>query len=192
MYNENFLRPHLALISARAEKLLDSFSIYDISQMTFDDLKRQGLTSHQAKLLQACFVIGRNSVNKVQEEEKITMSSQAYNIMREDLENLDHEQFWALYLNNQHKPIKKYLLSKGTYTGTLVDIRILLREALICKATSMMLFHNHPSGSLSPSAADREITRKVVDAAGTMDIKVLDHLIITSSAYYSFSDEGLI
>jgi DNA repair protein RadC len=105
---------------------------------------------------------------------------------------LSHEEFWILYLNNSNKIIKKNQLSKGGITGTLVDVRLVLKTALEYGATSLILCHNHPSGALKPSQADKDITQKLKKGAQSLDIKVLDHLIITEQSYFSFADEDLL
>jgi DNA repair protein RadC len=105
---------------------------------------------------------------------------------------LEHEEFWIIYLNNSNKIIQKHQLSKGGITGTLVDVRLVLRNALEVGATSLILCHNHPSGTLKPSQADKQITLKLKNAAQSLDIRVLDHLIITEKAYFSFADESIL
>lgn len=104
-----------------------------------------------------------------------------------------HETFKVVLLNNGNKAKGIFEVSKGSITGTLVDIRVLLAVALKSLSVGMILTHNHPSGTLIPSASDKQITKKIKDAATLLDIKVLDHIIITPNAdYFSFADEGLI
>ena len=105
---------------------------------------------------------------------------------------LQHEEFWIIYVNNSNKVIQKNQLSKGGITGTLVDVRLVLKNALEVGATGLILAHNHPSGTLKPSEADKQITQKLKAAAQSLDIKVLDHLIITEKAYFSFADETIL
>jgi DNA repair protein RadC len=105
---------------------------------------------------------------------------------------LAHEEFWIIYLNNSNKVIEQMQLSKGGITGTLVDVRITLKKALEVGATAIILAHNHPSGTLKPSEADKQLTQKLKTAAQSLDIKVLDHLIVTEKSYFSFADEGVL
>ena len=105
-------------------------------------------------------------------------------------EDLNHEEFWIVLLNTANKVMAKHMLSKGGRAGTVVDVKILYEEVLSYKATSIILTHNHPSGNLKPSEADRSITKRIVEAGKLLDIKVLDHLIFANNGYYSFSDEG--
>lgn len=121
----------------------------------------------------------------------ITSSKLVFEIMQPILGELSHEEFWVLFLNNSNKVISKSQLSKGGITGTIVDIRLVFKLALENAATGLILCHNHPSGNLNPSEADKEITKKIKHAGESLDVKVLDHLIITETNYYSFVDEGI-
>lgn len=122
---------------------------------------------------------------------KITSSRIVFEIMQPIIGELPHEEFWVLYLNNSNKVIHKSLLSKGGITGTVVDNRLIFKTALEYNATSLILTHNHPSGKLQASEADKEVTRKVKEAGKQLDILVLDHIIITEHGYFSFVDEGI-
>ena len=102
------------------------------------------------------------------------------------------EQFVVLYLNRANKVIGSYQLSKGGITGTIADVRLILSVALKTLASGLILAHNHPSGNLKPSEADIQLTQKVKDAAKIMDIEVLDHMILSSNGYFSFTDDGII
>ena len=126
------------------------------------------------------------------EKKKITSSSSVFELMQPVIGELQHEEFWIIYVNNSNKVIQKNQLSKGGITGTLVDVRLVLKNALEVGATGLILAHNHPSGTLKPSEADKQITQKLKGAAQSLDIKVLDHLIITEKAYFSFADENLL
>jgi DNA repair protein RadC len=122
---------------------------------------------------------------------KITSSKVIFEIMQPIIGELPHEEFWVVYLNNSNKVILKSQLSKGGITGTLVDVRLVFKTALEIGATSLILCHNHPSGALNPSEADKNITVKLKLAGDSLEIKVLDHLIITEHNYFSFADEGI-
>lgn len=123
---------------------------------------------------------------------KITSSRSVFELMQPIIGELQHEEFWIIYLNNSNKVIQKNQLSKGGITGTLVDVRLVLKSALELGAVGIILAHNHPSESLKPSEADKQITQKLKKAGESLDIKVLDHLIITEKAYFSFADENLL
>ncbi|AOW21773.1 RadC family protein [Urechidicola croceus] len=123
---------------------------------------------------------------------KISSSKGVYEIMQPIIGDLQHEEFWVLYLNNSNKVIYKNQLSKGGITGTLVDVRLVFKKAMEIGATAIILTHNHPSGTLKPSVADKNLTQKLKVAGETLDIKILDHLIITEKAYFSFADENIL
>src|SRR5690606_41906397 len=122
----------------------------------------------------------------------VDSSKRVYEYFRAKLQDLPHEEFWVIYLNTACKVVESQLIGRGGNDFTPVDVRVILRYALQCNAHSMILVHNHPSGSLQPSQADRTLTRKVCEAATAIDIKVNDHLIFTDTSYYSFRDEGLL
>ncbi|KRD63959.1 hypothetical protein ASE40_01030 [Flavobacterium sp. Root935] len=122
---------------------------------------------------------------------KISSSKAVFEIMQPIIGELPHEEFWVLFLNNSNSVISKSQLSKGGITGTVVDVRLVFKLAMENGATGLILCHNHPSGNLNPSDADKQITKKIKLAGESLDVKVLDHLIITESKYYSFVDEGI-
>ena len=125
----------------------------------------------------------------------ITSSKDAYHIFQRVF-NADtfhwSEEFILLCLNNSNKVVGFYKLSSGGMTGTVVDVRMIFTTALNCLATAIIIAHNHPSGTLQPSEADKAITRRIKEASKTLDISVLDHLIITDEDFYSFADNGLL
>ncbi|MBJ7881678.1 RadC family protein [Gelidibacter salicanalis] len=123
---------------------------------------------------------------------KIESSQSVFELMQPIIGELPHEEFWIIYLNNSNKVIQKIQLSKGGITGTLVDVRLVLKTAIEVGAVGIILAHNHPSGTLKPSEADKQITQKLKHAGNSLDIKILDHLIITENAFYSFADEGIL
>jgi DNA repair protein RadC len=106
--------------------------------------------------------------------------------------DLPHEEFWVLMLNRANKVLLRYNVSKGGMTGTVIDVRMIMKKALETRAASIILSHNHPSGNKQPSTADTKITQKLKDAGAIMDIPVLDHVIITDNGYFSFADEGFL
>ena len=123
---------------------------------------------------------------------KITSSHALYENLS-FLEEYGHEEFWVIYLRRNNTIIKMQQQSKGGIAGTVVDIRLILKDAIMCKASGLILAHNHPSGELKPSQQDKEITDKIKQSAKLMDIKLLDHMIIGGNGgYLSFCEEGLI
>lgn len=153
----------------------------------------KGIGEAKAITIAAALELGRRRRGEeALEKKKITSSLSVFELMQPIIGELQHEEFWIIYLNNSNKVIQKNQLSKGGITGTLVDVRLVLKNALEVGATSLILAHNHPSGTLKPSEADKQITAKLKNAAESLDIKVLDHLIITEKAYFSFADEGVL
>jgi len=153
----------------------------------------KGIGEAKAITIAAAMELGRRRRGEeALEKRQLTSSLSAFELMQPIIGELQHEEFWIIYLNNSNKVIQKSQLSKGGITGTLVDVRLVLKNALEVGATGLILAHNHPSGTLKPSEADKQITDKLKMAALSLDIKVLDHLIVTEKAYFSFADEGLL
>ncbi|RED50048.1 RadC family protein [Seonamhaeicola aphaedonensis] len=153
----------------------------------------KGIGEAKAITIAAALELGRRRRGEeALEKKKITSSVSVFELMQPIIGELQHEEFWIIYLNNSNKVIQKNQLSKGGITGTLVDVRLVLKNALEVGATGLILAHNHPSGTLKPSEADKQITAKLKNAAQSLDIKVLDHVIITEKAYFSFSDETIL
>lgn len=120
----------------------------------------------------------------------INNSEVATNYMKPHLYNLDHEEFWILLLKNNLKAIRPVRIGQGGIAFTAVDIKVVMREALVGGASAMMLFHNHPSGNKNISPQDIALTKKICDAAKIMEIRVLDHIVFCGDSVYSFHDEG--
>jgi DNA repair protein RadC len=152
----------------------------------------KGIGEAKAITIAAALELGRRRRTEDAEElKKITSSKAVFEIMQPIIGELPHEEFWILYLNNSNRVIHKAQLSKGGITGTVVDSRIVFKTAFEQSATSIILTHNHPSGKLVASDADKEITQKLKMAGKQLDIYVLDHIIVTETGYYSFQDEGI-
>jgi DNA repair protein RadC len=152
----------------------------------------KGIGEAKAVTIAAALELGRRRrTEELPDFFKITSSKAVFDIMQPIIGELLHEEFWVLYLNNANKVIYKGQLSKGGITGTVVDIRLIFKLALEHNATSIILSHNHPSGKLMASDADKEITKKLKFAGEQLDIKVLDHIIVTEKGYLSFQDEGI-
>ncbi len=133
-----------------------------------------------------------DAVKLTMKRKPITSPEDIRKLMGAELGNLPHEEFWVLYLNQAGKLIKKVQIGRGGITATAVDVRLILREALLATASAMILVHNHPSGNLQPSRQDIALTEKTARAAKYHDIRVNDHLIFTDTGYYSFHNEGMI
>lgn len=178
------------------QRMMKSYQnlLQNIAKVGVEDLmKFKGIGEAKAITIVAALELGRRRRSEdAQELTQIKSSQDVYRLMYAYIGELSHEEFWIMMLNNSNKVIHKYNLSKGGITATMVDIRILFKKALSQSATSIILAHNHPSGTLKPSRADKHLTEKVKKAGEILDIKVLDHLIITEKSYFSFADEGLL
>lgn len=174
-------------ILARVDNNLNALGKLSLKQL----MEFKGIGEAKAITIAAALELGRRrKFEDAVKQDKISSSRDVYNIMQPIVGELSHEEFWILYLNNSNKVLQKMLLSKGSITGTLVDVRLVLKQALELGAVALVLCHNHPSGTLQPSLADKQITKKLSNGALSLDIKILDHLIITEKAYFSFADEN--
>ena len=165
-----------------------------LSKLEVADLCRyHGIGQAKAISINAAMEIGRRRKETIEAPSPVLNSSKrVYTFFRDRLQDLPHEEFWVLYLNTGCKVIDKQLIGRGGNDFTPVDIRVILRHALQANAHSMILIHNHPSGTLSPSTSDKQLTKRIVNAAVLMDIRVNDHVIFTDQHYFSFRDEGLL
>lgn len=141
-------------------------------------------------IMAACELGKRRQLETPEERPDLGTATRIYNHMHPKMQDLDTEEFWLLLMNQNYRLIKEQCISHGGITEVSVDVRILLKEALLCNATILAVCHNHPSGSLRPSQADNELTQTIQRACQTMRIKFLDHVIVTDGAYYSFHEEG--
>ncbi len=179
-----------------AKRVLHSVdnSLNVLGKLSVENLKSfKGIGEAKAVTIAAALELGkRRKLQQTPDQERISSSSAAYQYFEPILGELPHEEFWVLYLNNSNKVLKPFQVSKGGITGTLVDVRIVLKQALELGAISIILAHNHPSGSLKPSNSDIKLTKKLKTACQSLDIKILDHIIVTEKAYFSFADESLL
>ena len=141
-------------------------------------------------ILAACELGKRRQAGSAEERPDLGTATLIYNHMRPKLQDLDVEEFWVLLLNQHYRLIKKVRISHGGITETSVDIRIVMKEAVLANCTILAVCHNHPSGNLSPSKADDELTRGLKRACELMQIHFLDHVIITDGQYYSYHEQG--
>ena len=141
-------------------------------------------------ILAACELGKRRQAESPEERPKLETATRIYNEMIAQMKDLDVEEFWALYLNQNYRLIKKVRIARGGISETTVDIRIIIREAVLANATILAVCHNHPSGSLSPSHADDELTKTIQRACELMRIYFMDHVIVTDGQYYSYHELG--
>ena len=176
-------------ILASTDNNLNQLGKLSINQL----IQFKGIGEAKALSIAAALELGRRRKNEeVFEPEKIDSSKAVFHIMQPLIGELPYEEFWVLCLNNSNKVICKGQISKGGITGTVADTRLIFKMALENFATALILVHNHPSGKLQPSEADKRITQNFIKAGEILEINILDHVIITESNYFSFADESLL
>ena len=143
-------------------------------------------------ILAACELGKRRQMERPEERPDLGTATRIYNYMHPVMQDLDVEEFWLLLMNQNYRLIKQVRLSHGGITEVAVDIRIIMREAVLANATILAVCHNHPSGNLNPSVQDNQLTATLQNACKLMRIHLLDHVIITDGAYFSYHEEGRI
>ena len=171
-----------------------SHNLSELGKFSVKDLmKFKGIGEAKAVSIIAALEIGRRrNGSDTLSRKRITSSASVFELLHPVIGDLPHEEFWVVYLNNSNKVLEKQQLSKGGITGTLVDVRLVLKTALELSAVGLILAHNHPSGTLRPSQSDKQLTQKLKKAAASLDVKILDHIIVTEKTYFSFADDGLL
>ncbi len=174
---------------ARAGNNLNRLGKLDIAEIK----KIRGIGQARAIVIAAALELGRRrKLAEVPPGVQIKSSRDVFDLTGPLLADLPHEEFWILFLNRANRVIERMKLSQGGLSGTVTDVRLIMKKALECLASGIILCHNHPSGNLKPSEADIKITHKIKEAGDLMDIQLLDHLIISEKDYYSFADNGVI
>ncbi|MDE6028114.1 MAG: DNA repair protein RadC, partial [Muribaculaceae bacterium] len=142
------------------------------------------------QILAAMEITRRYNREKIGEKYIITSSQSIYDLMRTEIGNLPHEEIWAIYLGRRNDVLLKKRITAGSATASIFDIKAIVKEGLLLEANGLALCHNHPSGNLIPSGPDDQITRKMKEGAALLDIRMIDHVIVTSSGFYSYHDSG--
>lgn len=169
-------------------------SLTDLARLSVNDLSKfRGIGEAKAISIVAALELGRRRKEENRPQRtRITSSRDAYEEIKPHLLDKPHEEFWILLLNRANEVIRPVLISTGGVAGTVADPKLIFKPALEQLASAIILIHNHPSGNLTASQADRDLTRKLKDAGRLLDIPVLDHLIFTDRSYLSFADEGML
>lgn len=164
----------------------------NLSRLSIKDLcKFKGIGEAKAISIITALEIGRRkAIQELPEKPKISRSRDIFQVMQSIIGDLNVEEFWVLFLNQGNFVVKKELVGRGGISYVAVDVRIIMKIALEEYATGIILAHNHPSGNLNPSRDDYRLTEKIKTAARTLDIELLDHLILNQKSYFSFADEG--
>ena len=169
-------------------------NLNSLGRLGIPELKAlQGIGEAKAVTIAAALELGRRrKLAEAPENGQIKSSADVFNIFQPLLADLTHEEFWILFLNRSNKPINRMKISQGGISGTVTDVRIIMKKAVENLASGLIVCHNHPSGNNNPSESDIQITQKIREAGTLLDVQLLDHIIIAGSAYYSFADNGLI
>jgi DNA repair protein RadC len=167
-------------------------NLNELGRLSISELmKFKGVGEAKAVSVAAALEVGRRrQLSVIRDKPQIRSSRDAFNAIAPLVVDLPHEEFWILMLNRANRVTGRDKISAGGTAGTVVDAKMIFRRAIEGQAVSIILTHNHPSGNLQPSQADIELTRKLKQAGETLDVAVLDHLIISENGYYSFADEG--
>jgi DNA repair protein RadC len=169
-------------------------NLNSLGKLSINDLKKlHGIGTARAVTIAAALELGRRrKLAEVPEVAQIKCSGDVADIFQPLLADLSYEEFWILFLNRSNRVINRMKLSQGGISGTVTDVRLIMKKAIEYLASGIIVCHNHPSGNLNPSESDSKITQKIKDAGNLMDIQLLDHLIISDKDFYSFADNGLI
>jgi len=169
-------------------------NLNDLSRLGVHDLKKfKGIGEARAIAIVAAMELGRRrKLEEVRQKKQITTSRDVFDFFHPFIGDLSHEEFWVLFLSHSNRILAWKQISRGGIAGTVIDVRLILKEALENTSSSLIICHNHPSGTLQPSEADKEITKRIARAGEIMDIRLLDHIIIGDGSYFSFADENLL
>lgn len=170
-------------------------NLHELGKFSTNELIQnfKGIGQAKAITIVAAMELGkRRKLAETLDKKQISSSIDVFNLFQPLLADLPHEEFWILILNRANKVVEKLKISQGGISGTVVDARIILKNAIDKLASSVVLCHNHPSGNIQPSNEDRNITLKLKTAFETVDIHLIDHVIISGNKYYSFADEGIL
>ena len=179
---------------AREILKLGDDNLNELGKLSLNDFKQvKGIGQAKSIIIAAALELGRRrQASSALEKTVVRTSRDIAQYLQATLKDYNYEVFAVIFLNRANKINHFEIISKGGITGTVADPRIILKKALEEDATSIVLCHNHPSGNLHPSRADEELTKKIKDAAGYFDIKIIDHIIVSEEGFYSFADEGIL
>ena len=169
-------------------------NLHDLARLSVKELIRnKGIGEAKAIAIVAAMELGRRRMDGDPEEKpKVNGSKDAFDLVKGDLVDLMHEEFWVLLLNRANRLIRKKRISEGGVSGTVADPKVIFKLAVEELASGIIVIHNHPSGNLVASQSDIVLTRKLKEAGKVMEVTLLDHLIIAGQRYYSFADEGAL
>jgi DNA repair protein RadC len=170
-------------------------NLNSLGKVAVNDLIKNfnGIGEAKAITIASALELGRRrKLSEIEKLEQIYSSADVFHLFQPILGDLKHEEGWALLMNRSNKVIKRTQVSKGGITATVIDIRLVIKEALDNMATNIILVHNHPSGNAKPGEDDNRVTRKLKEACGLLDISLLDHIVVCDSGYFSYRDNDVI
>ena len=170
-------------------------NLNELGKATVEQLKNSfhGVGDAKANTIVAAMELGRRRLlQEANEAPSIKTSYDILNLIKPMVSDLSHEEFWIFLLNRANKVINRFMVSKGGIAGTVTDVRLIFKKAIENNATSIILCHNHPSGNSNPSNEDITVTKKIEEAGKILDIKILDHIIVSENSFFSFADNNLI
>lgn len=179
-----------------SKRILESvdYNLNKLSALSAEQLMRfKGIGLAKAISILTSLELGkRRQYEPSRKIRKINSSNDVFQLMSPMFYDKEFEEFWVIYMNNFNKVLSKEMCTRGGLTSTIVDKRLVFKRALELSAVSIIVCHNHPSGNIKPSISDKELTKKIKEAGDSLDIRLLDHLIITEKSYFSFADHGEI
>ena len=179
-----------------SKRILSSYNneLNTLGKLSVKELMQfKGVGEAKAISIIAALEIGRRRKAEEKVDKLVIQSSKsAYNVVSDVLEDLNHEEFWLILLSRSNKVLGRKLIGKGGISGTVADIKIIFKEALLGHSSAIIVAHNHPSGNLKPSQADIQLTKKIKESGELLTIPLLDHIIVGDKSYYSFADEGIL
>ena len=187
-------RDHSAVEVAKQVLKMGGDNLQELGKLSVQDLmKINGIGQAKAITIAAALELGRRRQGtQLLDKAIITTSREVANYLQPRLRDLRHEVFGVIYCNNAGKVLQEEIISQGGLTSTVADPRLIFKKALELEAVKLILYHNHPSGSLHPSGQDKELTNKIREAARYLDIRLMDHIIVSEEGYFSFADKGLL
>ena len=179
-----------------SKRILSSYNneLNTLGKLSVKELMQfKGVGEAKAISIIAALEIGRRRKAEEKVDKLVVQSSKsAYDVVSDVLEDLNHEEFWLILLSRSNKVLGRKLIGKGGISGTVADIKIIFKEALLGQSSAIIVAHNHPSGNLKPSQADIQLTKKIKESGELLTIPLLDHIIVGDKSYYSFADEGIL
>lgn len=187
-------REKSAVDLARELMALANNNLNQFGKLSIKELQQiKGIGEARAITIAAAMELGRRrQIGAALDKQFVKCAEDAADLLFPLLQDLQHEMFCVLYLNNAQLLIKHEFISSGGLTATVADIRMILKNALLCNAAKLIVAHNHPSGNKTPSEADKKLTKKLQEAAAQMDIQLVDHIIVAGKDFTSFANEGFI